>query len=135
MGFKNRNHKTDKTESKDQTNVSVPAENAKKIVVPACIALLRTLAIDAAKLPEIPESMLKQRSKIVDSLNKLADRIHNGLGAAVKKAEREAAKAKRADAKTKRDAVKKTKKLDAIKILREKLAKMEAEVAPADEKK
>lgn len=130
MGFK-RNHKT---ESKDHADVHVPAKNATP-VVPSCLAELKALASGVSKVQQIPENMLAQRDKIVSSLNKLADRIHNGLGAATKKAEREAKKAERVKAKTKRDDAKKIKKLDAIKVLKEKLAKMEAEVAPADEKK
>ena len=130
MGFNKHN----KTGSKDHANVHVPAENVTP-VVPACIAELSAFAKDVARVEQIPESMLAQRTKIVNSLDKLADRIHKGLGAATKKAEREAAKVKRAEAKTKRDAAKKTKKLAAIKLLKEKLVKMEADVAPTDEKK
>ena len=132
MGFKNKNHKTES--SKAQTNVSVPAENTKP-VIPNCIAGLKELSASLSRFSDVPENCQAAQKKIATNITKLADRIHKGLGAAAKKAEREASKAKRAEAKTKRDEAKKTKKLEAIKVLKEKLAKMEADVAPADDKK
>ena len=126
----NKNHN-----SKNTVHTNAPAEKPKTPVVPASIAELKALSANLSKISDVPETMLGQRAKLALGITKLADRIHKGLGAAAKKAERDAAKKVREDAKVKRDATKKDKKLAAIETLKEKLAQMEADVAPADDKK
>jgi len=106
------------------------AEVAKSTIVPVCIARLRKLEREILVVGQVPESCQAAQKKIAASITKLADRIHKGLGSEAKKAAKLEAKKVRSDAKTKRDEAKKTKKLAAIKVLKEKLAQMEADVAP-----
>lgn len=97
--------------------------------LPVNISEVRNLAIGLRNMPDVPENMDGQRNKVAASIDRLADRMEKAHTASIKATEKEAKKAEREAKKAEKDAAKKAKKEAQVKALREKLAKMEADLA------
>ena len=114
---------------KTSTKKTVAKPIATTLVVPVVVSDIRNIAGDLNKVSNIPASLVDTGTKLVASIERYANRVAANLAGAGKKAEKDAAKVKRAEAKTKRDADKRTKKVAVRDALKAKLAAMEKELA------
>jgi len=111
-----------KTSKKTRAKKHTPSAVEKDLA--ASLAALR-------KIP-VPETLLVYKKRVMNSIIKLNDRIQVEANKAVKTAEREAKKAERDKVKADREAKAVERKKARAKILRERIAKLQAQANKLD---
>ncbi len=99
-----------------------------KPVVPVVVLVIRGIAGKLNDVPNLPGDLSDARGKVMASIDRLANRVAKNIAGAGKKAERNAAKVVRAEAKTKRNTERRDKKVAAHKALLAKAAVLQAEI-------
>ena len=113
---------------KTNTKKTTGSKPVAKPVVPAVVSAIRGVAVTLRDVPNVPGDLTDARIKVIASIDRLGNRVAANLAGAGKKAEKDAAKKVRAEAKTKRDAGRRAKKVAARDALIKKLAAMDAEL-------
>lgn len=113
---------------KTSTKKTTGSKPVAKPVVPAVVLVIRAITTGLGNVPDVPKSLIDARKKVMASIDRLAKRIEANLAGAGKKTVKEAAARVRAEAKTKRDAGRRAKKVAARDALVKKLAAMDADL-------